>query len=208
MSRRLRYAWIPLLALAVSACADGGPAAPAEGFDLDGNEPLAAALPDLTPEAGSAGTDRYVPTLPRIFRRALRVVRERAGAEAAERLATEARAHREAVRVAREAGDTAAYHEAVRKLEGLQARVGVRVFGTDVVRHVHAEAGRRLRAVADQLQAAKDAGRDVSRLEAGAQRARRSLAAARDAAGQGRMGVALVHAAHALDLVIRIAAAL
>lgn len=208
MSLRRRSAWLPLIALAVSACSDGGPAAPSAEFDLDGTEPLASVLPDLAPEAGTADTDRYVPTLGRVFGRALRVVHEKAGAEAAARLAAEAKALHEAVRAGREAGDEAAFAEAVRKLEGYQARVGVRVFGVDVARHVHGDAAKRLRALAEEVAKAKAAGKDVARFEAGAQLAGRNLAAAREAAQNGRPAVALIHAAHALDLVIRVSAAM
>jgi len=200
--------WVPAVALTLSACSDAGPAAPGADFDLEAGASLAAALPDLAPELGTAGTERYVPVLERIFVRSLRVVREKAGDEAAGGLATQARALRQAVRAAREAGDGEAVEEAVRKLEGFEARVGLRVFGFGLARHVHGEAAARLQALRGDLEAAKGAGRDVTRLVTGARLAARELAAAREAGGNDRPVVALVHAAHALDLVTRIAAAL
>lgn len=208
MRRSVLRSSLPLFALLVSACSDGGPAAPATDFDLDGGAPLAVTLPDLGPEQGTAGTERYVPTLERIFVRSVGAVRERAGDEAAAKLVAEARTLHAAVRAAREAKDSTALAEAVRKLEGFEARVGLRVFGVGVVRHVHADAAQKLKAVGEKLAAAKAAGRDVARLEAGAGLAARELAAARQAAGNDRPVVALVHAAHALDLVIRIGALL
>lgn len=208
MSRRNSFAWLPLLALSLAACADAGPVAPADDFDLEGTEPMEAVLPDLAPEAGTAGTERYVPTLGRVFLRAVPVVRERAGKDAADRLVTQVRTLHQAVKDAREAQDQAALEEAVRKLEGFQAGVGFRVFGVKLVRHVHGDAAGKLQKLSEQVKAAEDAGQDVTRQKAGAQMARRHLAAARDAAGKERPVVALLHAAHALDLVVRIAASL
>lgn len=209
MTRRPLLAWLPLVALTLSACAGDGPMAPADDdVDPTSIEAMDAAVPDLAPEPGTAGTDRYVPTLGRVFRRALPVVRERAGAEAADGLVGHARTLQDGVRAAREAGDTAAVREAVRKLEGFQAGVGVRVFGVKLVRHLHGDAASRLLALADRLEAAEDGGLDVSRQKAGVQVARRHLAAARDAAAREKPVAALVHVSHALDLVVRIAASL
>lgn len=208
MSRRLSPTWIPVLALTLAACGDGGPTAPADDFDLPGTEPLMAVLPDLAPEAGTAGTERYVPTLGRIFLRALPVVREKAGDETADRLVAQARSLQGAVKDAREAGDQAAFDEALRKLEAFQAGVGIRVFGVQVVRHVHGQASTRLQALVEVVKAAEASGQDVARQKAGIQLARRQLAAARDALGKERPVVALVHAAHALDLAVRISASL
>lgn len=208
MPRRHPLAWLPLLALSLTACGDTGPVAPADDFDVEGTEPLEAVLPDLAPDAGTAGTERYVPTLGRIFLRALPVVREMAGNDAADRLVAQARSLQAAVKDAREAQDQAALGEAVRKLEGFQAGIGVRVFGVKLVRHVHGDAAVKLQKLAEQVKAAEDAGQDVTRQKAGAQIARRHLAAARDAAGKERPVMALLHAAHALDLAVRIAASL
>ena len=208
MSRRSSFTWLPLLALALAACSDGGPVAPDADLDLPGVEPLEAAVPDLAPDAGTAGTERYVPTLGRVFLRAVPVVRERAGKDAADRLVTQARTLHQAVKEARDAEDQAALGEAMRKLEGFQAGVGVRVFGVKLVRHVHGDAAAKLQKLGEQVKAAEEAGQDVTRQKAGAQLARRHLAAARDAAGKERPVVALIHAAHALDLVVRVAASL
>ena len=208
MRRPTSLSWLPVLALALSACSDAGPAAPEADFDLDAGAPLAAMLPELAPEPGTAGTDRYVPVLERIFTRSVRVVREKAGDEVAKKLVAEARTLHGAVRTAREAGDDVALAEAVRKLEGFEARIGLRVFGVDLVRHVHGDAAAKLRTVGEQIKAAEAAGRDVARLKAGARLAAQELAAAREAMGNERPVVALVHAAHALDLVTRIGALL
>jgi hypothetical protein len=206
MPRLTRFSWLPLAALILSSCAEHGVLAPEPDFDLEGGEPLAAVLPDLAPEPGTAGTERYVPVLERIFLRSLRVVREGAGEEAAGKLASEARALHQAVRTARDAGDETAVAEAVQKLEGFEARVGLRAFGPGLVRYVHADAAERLEALLVRVRAATDAGRDMTRAQTGARLVHRDLVAAREAAGNGRPVVALVHAAHALDLVIRITA--
>jgi len=208
MSRSAPRTWLPLLALLLSACSDGSLTAPAEDTTPAGDQPMATVLPDLTPEPGSEGTDRYVPTLERILVRAVRVIREKAGDEAAGKVVAEARTLHQAVRAARDAGDQTALGQAIRRLEGFEARVGLRVFGAGVVRHVHADAAKRLDAVAAKIKAAADAGKDVTRAQQAAQTVRRHLAAAREAAGKEQMVVALVHAAHALDLVTRIGAAL
>ncbi len=208
MRRLTSFLWLPVAALVLSACAENGALAPEDDFDLAGGDPLAAVLPDLAPEPGTVGTERYVPALERIFVRSVRVVREKAGDDAAGKLVAEARALHRAVGAAREAGDEAALAEALRKLEGFEARVGLRVFGPSLVRHVHGDAGTRLEALLVRIEAAADAGRDVTRLEAGVRQVRRDLAAARAAAGHGRPAVALVQAAHALDLVTRMNALL
>ena len=208
MRRYVSLSWLPLFALILSACAENGPVAPAEESGLDGVEPVAAALPDLAPEPGTAGTERYVPALERVFVRSVRVVREKAGDDAAGKLVAEARALHQAVGAAREAQDETALAGALRKLEGFEARVGLRVFGPSLVRHVHGDAATRLEALLARIKAAADAGQDVSRPEAGARQVRRYLVAAREAAGKDQMVPALVHAAHALDLVTRIAALL
>jgi hypothetical protein len=204
MRRHASLSWLPVLALVLSACSENSAMAPEDDLDLAGSEPMAAVLPDLAPEPGTVGTERYVPALERIFIRSARVVREKAGEEAAGKLVAEARALHEAVRAAREAKDGTALAEALRKLEGFEARVGLRTFGPTLVRHVHADAAKRLEALVVRIRAAADAGKDVSRAEAGARQVRRDLAAARDAAGNDRLVPALVLAAHALDLVTRI----
>ncbi len=208
MCHRRVVAWLPAVVLLLAACADGGPSAPADDADLSGDGPLSTVLPDLAPEAGTAGTDRYVPTLERVLRRSVRVIRGERGDEAAGRVVAEARSLVQGVRDARGAGDAEAVTAAVRRLEVFEARVGLRVFGTRLLRHVHDEAVRRLGAVRVSLEQAAAAGRDVSRPESGAKLVRRRLAAAREAANNERPVVALAHAAHALDLVIRVDAAL
>ena len=199
---------VPLGAMLLLACSDGGPTAPADGDAFEGEAPLAAVLPDLAPEPGTAGTDRYVPTLERILRRGIGVIQERQGEEAAQRVMGEARSLREAIQVAREAGDAAAVQEAVRKLDAFSARVGLRVFGVRLVRHVHGDAAAKLQALRPRLKEAAEAGEDVSRFVVGAQQAKRMLDAAKSAAQKGQPLGALIHAAHALDLVTRIGAAL
>ena len=207
MNTLSRIRWLPVLAVALTACSDNGPAAPAEESDLSGDAPLAAALPDLAPEPGTAGTERYVPVLERILLRSIRVVRDKSGEAAAGRVTAEARALRAAVQAAHEAQDTAALQAAVQKLEGFSAQIGLRVFGVGLVRQVHQDAAGKLEALSARLKAASDAGRDVGRYAAGARSVRQQLAAARDAAGNGRSVGALVQAAHALDLVTRLRAA-
>jgi hypothetical protein len=204
MLARSSLRWAPLVALLLAACADGGPLAGDEGLDPAEDGPLTAVLPDLAPEPGTAGTERYVPTLERILNRAVPVIREKQGEEAAQRVVAEARRLHADLRAAREGGDEAAVKEALRKLEGFCARVGLRVFGPQLIRRVHGDAAGKLEALRVRLKAAGEAGQDVSRQVAGAQQARRLLAASREAAERGEHVPALVHAAHALDLVIRI----
>lgn len=200
--------WLPFIALLLTACSDGSPTTPADEAGLPGDEPMVAVLPDLAPEPGTEGTERYVPALERVLARSVRVIREKVGDEAAGKVVAEARALHEAVRAARQAADQEALEEALGRLEGFEARVGLRVFGPELVRAVHADAARRLEAVAARIKAAAAAGRDVARAEQAAARVRRGLAAARDAATNGRPVVALVHAAHALDLVTALGAAI
>lgn len=199
---------VPLAALAFLACSDGGPTALADEGAFEGEEPLTAVQPDLAPEPGTAGTERYVPVLERIFRRAAGVIRERQGEEAAQRVVAEAQRLREAVRTARVAGDEGALQLAVKKMEGFEARIGLRVFGVGLVRHVHGDAAGKLQRLRVRLKEAADAGQDVSRLVAGAREVRRLLDAARSAAGRDQPVAALIYAAHALDLVTRFEAAL
>jgi len=208
MYQRRLLAWLPAFVLLFAACGDGGPVAPAEEAGLSGDEPLSAILPDLAPEPGTAGTDRYVPTLERILRRAVRVVRVRRGDEAAGEIVSAARSLADSVLAARQAGDTAAVRDAVHGLQTFKARVGIRVFGISLVRYVHGDAAGRLVILRARLNEASDAGRDVGRIANGAKLVQRYLAAAREAAENGRPVVALVQAAHALDLVIRLNAAL
>ena len=90
MFRRRPFTWLPVAALLLAACADG-PVAPAEDADPNEDAPLSAVLPDLTPEPGTAGTDRYVPVLERVLKRAVWVIQEKQGDEAAGRVVAEAR---------------------------------------------------------------------------------------------------------------------
>lgn len=208
MYQRRLLAWLPAFVLLFAACGDGGPVAPAEEAGLSGDEPLSAVLPDLAPEPGTAGTDRYVPTLERILRRSVGVIQEKQGGETAGKVVAEARSLTQAVREAREAGDTAAVTAGLRQLESFEARVGLRVFGVSLLRRVHNDAASRLDALRVRLDEASGAGRDVRRIENGAALVWRHLSAAREAAGYGRFVAALVQTAQALDLVIRLDAAL
>jgi len=200
--------WFPLAALVFVACTDGGPVGLVDEGAFEGEQALTSVQPDLAPDPGTVGTGRYVPVLERILRRATGVIRERQGDEAAQRVVAEAQSLREAVRIARQAGDEVGVQGAVRKLETLEARVGLRVFGVGLIRHVHQEATGELQTLRVCLREAASAGQDVSRLADGAQHAKRLLDAARTAAGKNQSAAALIHAAHALDLVTRIGAAL
>lgn len=206
MARRIT--WLPVLALVLAACGEGAPTDPVDSAAVDEGQPLAATLPDLAPEAGTAGTDRYVPTLERVLRHAVRVVKEKRGEEAAGKIVDGAQAIRAELRAAREAGDREAFAAARRKLEAYSARVGLRVFGERLPRRVAADAGDRLKAVTEALRAAHDAGEDVSRYVAAVRNAQRHMAAAREAWEGGRPVPALVHAATALDMAHRLQAAL
>lgn len=208
MTRSLPFRWFPLLVVALSACSDTGPVAPDPAFDLSDGEPLAAVLPDLAPEPGTAGTDRYVPTLERVFRRSVRVIREKKRDDAAQAVTARARELHGQVGVAREAGDQAALAAAVRELKAYSAGVGLRVFGPGLARHVAGAAGARIRDVSAALRALHEAGEDVDRLVAATSTARRHLTAAHEAWEAERRVAALVHAAAALDIAVRVAAAL
>ena len=213
MIRRPPIRWLPalavaLLATALSSCGEGGPTDPVDALDIPGDQPLAAVMPDLAPEPGSAGTERYVPTLLRVLRHAVAVIRERQGDEAAARVVAEAQRLHAEVRAAKEAGDEAAFKEAYQKMEGFSARVGLRVFGPRLARHVAGDAAGKLQDLMPRLRAAAEAGHDVSRFVKGAQAAQKSLAAAREAWENDRPVVGLVLAARALDLVTKIGAVL
>lgn len=213
MNRRFPHRWLPLFAVALAAalassCGDGGPTDPADALDLGEDQPLATVMPDLEPQAGTAGTERYVPTLQRVLHRAVGVIKEKRGDKAAETVVAEAQRLREEIRAAKEAGDKAAFLEASRKLDGFAARVGLRVFGPPLARHVAKDATQRLEELMPRLRAANEAGQDVGRLAKGAQSARKSLAAAKAAWDDQKPAAALVQAAQALDLITKISAVL
>ena len=79
--RSLRSRRLSLLAIALlAACSE---AAPTDPLAPTGDEdPLTVVMPDLVPEAGTAGTDRYVPVLQRILHRSVAQIREKLGDEA------------------------------------------------------------------------------------------------------------------------------
>lgn len=196
-----------MLAIALlAACSE---AAPTDPLAPTGDEdPLTVVMPDLVPEAGTAGTDRYVPVLQRILHRSVAQIREKLGDEAAGKVVAQAQTLREQLVAAREGGDAAAVREAQAQLDHFAARVGLRVFGPRLLRHVAQDASGKLTTLQTRLDEAVAAGRDVSRIAQGAQAAGRELVASRDAAEAGRLVQALVLAARALDLVTRLHAAL
>lgn len=213
MIRRSSVRWLPALAVAflattLSSCGDGGPTDPVDALDIPEDQPLAAVMPDLAAEPGTAGTERYVPTLQRILRHAVGVIKEKRGEEAAAKVVAEAQRLQAEARAAKEAGDEAAFKEAVRKMEGFAARVGLRVFGPRLARHVAGDAAGKLQDLMPRLRAAAEAGQDVSRLVKGAQAAQKSLAAAREAWAADKPVVGLVLAARALDLATKVGALL
>lgn len=203
----VRTACLSALLLALAACSEAGPTAP-EALDLPEDQPLAAVLPDLAPEAGDAASDGYAPTLRRILGRAVGVVKEKRGEEAARKVVDQARALHAELAAAKEAGDAEAARAAHRRLEAFSAQVGLRVFGPRLVAHVAGDAAGKLRVVGEKLRAAHEAGRDVSRPAAAFQTARRHLEAAREAREAERAVAALVHAAAALDIAHKLAGAL
>lgn len=210
MLRHLRVSrlFALVLAVALAACSEAGPLDPADALDLPEGQPLASVLPDLAPDAKTAGTDKYVPTLERVLRHAVRVVKEKRGDEAAQKVVDQAKALHAEVRAAKEAGDAAAAKAAFRKLEAFSAQVGLRVFGPRLARHVAGDAARKLQAVNEALRAAHEAGQDVGRYVQASRLAGRHLEAAREAWEAERYVVALVHAASALDLAHKVGAAL
>jgi hypothetical protein len=206
--RRLPLFAITLAATVAACCGEAGPTDPGHALDLPEDQPLATVMPDLEPEAGTAGTERYVPTLQRVLHRAVGVMREKRGEEAAAAVVAEAQRLQADIRAAKEAGDKAAYKEAAGKLEVFAARVGLRVFGVPLARHVAGSATRTLQDLMPRLRAAAEAGQDVSRLVNGAQGARTSLAAAKEAWENEKPVRALVLAASALDTATKIGALL
>jgi len=189
----------------MTACSDPTTTEPAA---VEEETPLTDVMPDLAPEAGTEGTDRYVPVLQRIARRAINQIREKRGDEAAGKVIAAVRELQSEISAAREADDAGALEAARRKLEAYSARLGLRVFGPRLARHVAASASKKLAAVVEELRAAQEAGQDVTRLAQGARRAHQHLSAAREAWRSERHVAALVHAAHALDLATAIDAAL
>ena len=163
---------------------------------------------DLVPAAGTAGTDRYVPLLERVLHRAVTVVRESRGDDAATRIVTEYRRLRREVVAARETEDQELIREKVSQLESFSGRVALRVFDTPVARRVLRYATAELESLGSRLRSASGAGQDVSRLADGARRASRYIRAAQTAAANGRPLAVLLHAAHAADLLARLQAAL
>lgn len=211
MRRRASISWLPVLAVAflaagVSSCGDGGPVDPADAGAFPDDQPLATVLPDLAPEPGTSATDRYVPTLHRVMRRAVAVIKEKRGDDAAATVIEEARRLQAEVQAAKEAGDRAAFNSAAGKLDAFAARVGLRVFGPRLAAHVASDAAGQLRELIPRLEAAAAAGQDVGRLVTGARGAQKTLATARDAWDNERWVPALVLAARALDVVTKISA--
>lgn len=208
MSRHSLRLFALILAAAVAACSEAGPLDPVDALDLPEDQPIATVLPDLAPEAGTAGTERYVPTLERVLRRSVAVVKEKRGEEAALKVVDQAKALHAELRAAREAGDADAAKAALRKLEGFSAQVGLRVFGPRLARHVAGDAAQALQALAAKVREAHGAGVDVSRPAAALRAANQHLKAAREAWEAERYVPALVHAASALDLAHKVGAAL
>jgi len=207
--RRLPHLTIALIAALAASCGEAGPIGPADAvnaLDLDQGQPLAAVMPDLAPETGTAGTERYVPTLQRVLRRAVGIIKEKVGKEAAANVVAEAQRLRAEVRTAKEAGDKAAFKQAAAAEERFAARVGLRVFGPSLARHVAKDAAQQLQDLMPRLRSAAEAGQDVGRLVKAAQGARKSLAAAREAWENDKPVAGLVLAARALDVATKVGA--
>ena len=195
-----------MTAIVVSgACSDTTTTGPAPSVDETSLDlvPL-----DLVAAAGTAGTERYVPLLERVLRRAVAVVRESRGDDAATRIVTEYRRLRQEVAAARETGDQELIREKVNQLESFSGRVALRIFDTPVARRVLRYATAELESLRSGLRSAGAAGQDVSRLTDEARRASRYIGAAQTAAADGRPLTVLLHAAHAADLLARLQAAL
>jgi hypothetical protein len=201
-----RFSALVLFSALLSACGEGGPTEPMDRLDLPEDQPLAAVMPDLSPDPGTAGTERYVPTLERVLRRSVGVIKMRMGEDAAAKVLAEVQRLQSELRAAKEAGDTEAFKRASQKFEGFAAQVGLRVFGAPLARHVHQDASQKLRELMPRLRAAAQAGQDLARLVQAVQGAERSLAAAREAWENEKPAVGLVFAARALDVVTKVGA--
>lgn len=190
-----------LLGLLAGACAGPSATGPAD-------EQSSQTMPELAVEPGTAGTDRYVPILHRVFGQAVHRVARAQGEEQAKRLTAEARRRQQEVREALDAGDRELAQTRAAELDRFLASVSIRLFGPRVAGHVLAHARRAFHGFATRLEEAKLAGRDVTRLEQGFRAAGRHLEAARAAAGNENPIGALLHAARGADLLAHLHAAL
>lgn len=206
MRRLASLSSIILAAVTLGTACSESPVTGPEAARDDG--PLTGVMPDLTADAGTAGTDRYVPVLERVLQRAVRTVREARGDDAADRIVNEYRRLRQELRAARESGDAALVREKTRQLEGFAGRIGLRVFGPSLIRHTYRHASSQLDSLIEKIKAASEAGQDVTRIANGARLANRHLRAARTAAGNDNPLGALINAAHAVDLLARLHAAI
>lgn len=206
MRRLILKGSIALAAVALSTACSEAPVTEPGATPED--SPLTSVMPDLAADAGTAGTDRYVPVLERVLLRAVRTVREARGDDAADRIVAEYRRHRRELRAARESGDEALVREKTRRLEGFAGRIGLRVFGPSLVRHMYRHASGQLDSIVEKIRAAAEAGQDVTRISNGARHANRYLTAARTAAGNKNPLGALINSANAIDLLVRLHAAI
>ncbi len=186
-------------ALLLAAC--GTPATSPEVTD---DAPLTTIMPDLAVEAGTAGTERYVPVLHRLLGHAVHHVARAHGKEAAEKILTEVKQVQGEIKAALERGDEEAARRGMMRLDHLAAMVTVRVFGPPVVGHVLQHGSQAFRALLQKIQAAEAAGHDVEGARKAAAVVAQHLGAARAAAEKGEPVAALVHGARALDLLARL----
>lgn len=181
----------------VGACSDTATTDPI-------TSPITPSL-DLVPPPGTAGTERYVPLLERVLRRAIEVVRESRGDDGANRIVGEYRRLRGELEMARETGDEERIRNKVAQLDSFYGSVALRIFTESVGKRCLRYAAAELESLRVRLSSASAAGQDVERLVNGARRASRYIEAGRSAADPLSV---LLHAAHAADLLARINAAL
>lgn len=178
---------LPLL-LALPACEDSPTGLEGAAADVD----LAALGWDHA--SGGPGAHGPDPMLHALLRRALSQVGEAQGREAARALLEPVRAHIEAARAAREAGDRDGAMAALRAARLESARIIVDVLGTSVVDEALTRARQSVDRVAERLERARAGGRDVTRLEERLTRLREALAEAEAAYQAGDFPLALERA--------------
>jgi hypothetical protein len=198
----MRWAWLLALPLAW-ACSDPVSSDPADSDEIA----LTEVMPDLSPEPGTVGTERYVPALERMFRRAVAVVREERGDDKAQELVDGFRRRLASLQDARLSGDAELVRRAKQELDSFAAGIVLRVFGRPVLRHAIGHATTALDDLAADLRTASAAGTDISALTRPTRQTFALLDEARQAAGADEYIRALVLAATVLDRVARISAA-
>ncbi|MBI4544232.1 MAG: hypothetical protein HY703_03455 [Gemmatimonadetes bacterium] len=189
-------------ALLFSAACEREPTAPEESGELAA---AAAAGGFAAGQAGSTAAawhgQESTFTLEYLLRSALHKVRTEKGDSAARALKARLEALEAELRAAREAHDRERFERAQAALRAEQIKIVLEVLGNDVARQVVEGVSRALTEVRAQVAAARAAGKDVSKLDAGLARAAQVVDSASAALGRQQYDRALDLGTRAASLV-------